>query len=175
MGRLIPLIGAAIAALVIGGGGGWFAGQMMAPKQIVVAQPVEHITEYSIKDRIVNLADQGGRKYLKVSMVLQVAELPGGAGGHASGEGSLQFIAFESPEGSYEATASGGAAKAPELPNSAAVHDSITSVLSSKRSDELISFDGKERLKDELKAKINTVLPTGMQVQKILFTDFIIQ
>ena len=174
MGRLIPLIGAAIAALVIGGGGGWFVGQQMAPKTIVVAQPKEHITEFSVKDRIVNLADQGGRKYLKVSMVLQVAETTG-AGGHASGEGSLEFTAFEQPAGSYEATASGGAAKAPELPNSAAVHDAITTVLSSKRSDELASNDGKERLKDELKAKINTVLPTGMSVKKILFTDFIIQ
>ena len=172
MGKLIPLIGAAIAALVIGGGGGWFAGQMMAPKQIVVAQPQEHITEYAIKDRIVNLADQGGRKYLKVSMVLQISE-SAGAGGHASGE--LEFTAWEQPAGSFEATASGGAAKAPELPNSAAVHDAITTVLGSKRSDELISNDGKERLKDELKAKINTVLPSGMAVKKILFTDFIIQ
>jgi flagellar basal body-associated protein FliL len=175
MGRLIPLIGAAIAALVLGGGGGWFVGQQMAPKTIVVAEQKPHISEHAIKDRIVNLADQGARKYLKVSMVLQVAELPGGAGGHASGEGTLQFTALEQPAGSYEATASGGAAKAPELPNSSAVHDAITTVLSSKRSDELISNDGKERLKDELKAKINTVMPSGMTVQKILFTDFIIQ
>jgi flagellar basal body-associated protein FliL len=174
MGRLIPLIGAAIAALVLGGGGGWFVGQQMAPKTIVVAEQKPHVTEYAVKDRIVNLADQGARKYLKVSMVLQVAELPG-AGGHASGEGTLEFTAFEQPAGGYEATASGGAAKAPELPNTAAVHDAITTVLSSKRSDELVNNDGKERLKDELKAKINTVLPTGMTVQKILFTDFIIQ
>ena len=174
MGRLIPLIGAAIAALVIGGGGGWFVGQQMAPKTIVVAEQKPHITEFAIKDRVVNLADQGARKYLKVSLVLQVAELKG-AGGHASGEGTLEFTAYEQPSGAYEATASGGAAKAPELPNSSAVHDAMTTVLSSKRSDELISNDGKERLKDELKAKINTVMPTGMSVQKILFTDFIIQ
>ena len=32
-----------------------------------------------------------------------------GAGGHASGDGSLEFTAFEQPAGSYEATASGGA------------------------------------------------------------------
>ena len=173
MGRLIPLIGAAIAALVLGGGGGWFVGQQMAPKTIVVAEEKPHITEYAIKDRIVNLADQGARKYLKVSMVLQVAELKG-AGGHASGEGTLEFTVFEQSGGSYEATAS-GPAKAPELPNAPAVHDAITTVLSSKISSELVSNDGKERLKDELKAKINTVMPTGMSVQKILFTDFIIQ
>ena len=174
MGKLIPLIGAAVAALVIGGGGGWFVGQQMAPKTIVVAEEKPHVTDYAIAPRVVNLADQGARKYLKVSMVLQVAELKG-AGGHASGEGTLEFTAFEQPAGGYEATASGGAAKAPELPNAAAVQDAIISVLSSKRSDELISHDGKERLKDELKAKINTVLPTGLSVVKILFTDFIIQ
>lgn len=174
MGKLIPLIGAAVVALVLGGGGGWFVGQQMAPKTIVVAEEKPHITEFAIKDRVVNLADQGARKYLKVSVVLQVAELKG-AGGHASGEGTLEFTAYEQPAGSYEATASGGAAKAPELPNASAVHDAMTTVLSSKRSDELISNDGKERLKDELKAKINTVMPTGMSVQKILFTDFIIQ
>ena len=174
MGRLIPLIGAAIAALVLGGGGGWFVGQQMAPKTIVVAEEKPHITDFTLEPRIVNLADQGARKYLKVTMVLQVAE-KSGAGGHASSDGTIEFTAFEQPSGSYEATASGGAAKAPELPNSSAVHDAITTVLSSKRSDELISNDGKERLKDELKAKINTVMPTGMTVQKILFTDFIIQ
>ncbi|HEU5315059.1 MAG TPA: flagellar basal body-associated FliL family protein [Chloroflexota bacterium] len=175
MGRLIPLLGAAIVALLLGGGGGWFVGQMMAPKTIVVAEEKPHITEYTIKDRVVNLADQGARKYLKVSMVLQVAEKAGAAGGHAAGDSTLEFTVFESQSGSYEATASGGAAKAPEIPNAPAVHDAITTVLSSKRSDELVGNDGKERLKDELKAKINTVLPTGMTVQKILFTDFIIQ
>ena len=174
MGRLIPLIGAAVVALLLGGGGGWFVGQMMAPKTIVVAEEKPHITEFTIKDRVVNLADQGSRKYLKVSMVLQAAESKA-AGGHAAGDGTLEFVMFEQPAGSYEATASGGAAKAAEIPNAPAVHDAITTVLSSKRSDELVSNDGKERLKDELKAKINTVLPPGMQVVKILFTDFIIQ
>src|ERR687898_902649 len=104
MGRLIPLIGAAIAALVLGGGGGWFVGQQMAPKTIVVAEEKPHITDYAIKDRIVNLADQGARKYLKVSMVLQIAESKGaGAGGHAADEGTLQFTSFETTTGSYEA------------------------------------------------------------------------
>jgi flagellar basal body-associated protein FliL len=174
MGRLIPLIGAAVVALILGGGGGWFVGQTMAPKTIVVAEEKPHITEFTIKDRIVNLADQGNRKYLKVTMVLQVAELKG-AGGHAAGDGTLEFTIFERPDGSYEASEGGGAAKAPELPNAPLVHDAITTVLSSKRSDELVGNEGKERLKDELKAKINTVLPPGMQVVKILFTDFIIQ
>ena len=175
MGRLIPLLGAAVVALLLGGGGGWFVGQMMAPKTIVVAEEKPHITEFTIKDRVVNLADQGARKYLKVSMVLEVAEKAGAVGGHAAGDSTIEFMMFEQPAGSYEATASGGAAKAAEVPNAPAVHDAITTVLSSKRSDELVGNEGKERLKDELKAKINTVLPAGMQVQKILFTDFIIQ
>jgi len=174
MARLIPLIGAAIAALVIGGGAGWYFGNVSAPKTVVVAEQPPHITEYAIKDRIVNLADQGGRRYLKVSMVLQVAESKNKA--HASeGEGTIVFTGWEQPAGSVEATASGGAPKAPELPNAPQVHDAITTVLSAKRSDEVLTTDGRERLREELRVKINTVMPAGQQVVKVLFTDFILQ
>ena len=48
-------------------------------------------------------------------------------------------------------------------------------MLTSKRTDELMTFDGRERLRDELMLKLNTVMPTEQQVVKIFFTDFIIQ
>jgi len=38
-----------------------------------------------------------------------------------------------------------------------------------------MTFDGRERLRDELMLKLNTVMPTEQQVVKIFFTDFIIQ
>ena len=174
MARLIPLIGAAIAALVLGGGAGWYFGNVSAPKTVIVAEEPPHVTEYTIKDRIVNLADQGGRRYLKVTMVLQVAESKNKA--HAAeGEGTIQFTGWELSDGTVEATASGGAPKAPELPNAPQVHDAITTVLSAKRADEILTTDGKERLREELRAKLNTVMPAGQQVTKILFTEFILQ
>jgi flagellar protein FliL len=168
MGRLIPLIGAAVIALVIGGGAGWYFGFANAPKTVIVAEEKPHITEYTIKDRIVNLADQGGRRYLKVSMILQVAEAAHKAEAAEAPEGTLVFT-------SYEATSGGGPVGPATIPNSPQVQDAITVVLSSKRSDELMTNDGKERLREELKTKINTVMPAGQSVVKIFFTDFIIQ
>jgi flagellar basal body-associated protein FliL len=41
--------------------------------------------------------------------------------------------------------------------------------------DELVTSDGKERAREELKGKINAALPKTQQVAKVLFTDFIIQ
>jgi flagellar basal body-associated protein FliL len=168
MARLIPLIGAAIAALVIGGGAGWYFGFASAPRTVIVAEEKPHITEYTIKDRIVNLADQGGRRYLKVSMIFQVAESTHKAQASDAPGGTLVFTG-------YEATSGGGAVGPGTIPNTPQVQDAITVVLSSKRSDELMSNDGKERLREELKAKVNTVMPAGQSVVKVFFTDFIIQ
>lgn len=177
MGRLIPLIGAAIAALVIGGGAGWYFGIASAPKTVIVAEEKPHFVEYTIKDRIVNLADQGGRRYLKVSMVLQVAQTKSEKHAGPAG-GELQFVVFEQPAGTIEAAGGGGGGGAPaavEVPNAPQVHDAITTVLNSKRSEQIMTNEGRERLREELRARINTVMPAGTQVAKVYFTDFIIQ
>jgi flagellar protein FliL len=172
MARLLPLVGAAVIALLLGGGAGWYFGFANAPKTVVVAAEEPQYVEYEIHDRIVNLADQGGRRYLKLSMALQVQLLK--AGPEATG-GGLVFTSYESaPSESMEAAASkpgeGGV-----LPNLPRVHDALTTVLSAKRADEVSSAAGKERLKDELKAAINRVLPPDHQVVKVYFTEFIIQ
>ena len=38
-----------------------------------------------------------------------------------------------------------------------------------------MTHEGRERLREELRAKINAVMPKDLQVAKVLFTDFIIQ
>ena len=73
MTRLIPLIGAAVAALIIGGGAGWYFGNVSAPRTVIVAEEKPTYVQYPIADRIVNLADPGGPLYLEVSTVLRVA------------------------------------------------------------------------------------------------------
>jgi flagellar protein FliL len=173
MGKLIPIIGAAIAALVIGSGAGWFYGQSSAPKTVVLAEEKPHYVECEIKDRIVNLADSGGRRYLKVSMVLQVAEAKS-KGAQATGPGVV-FTAWEQPEAAVAEAAAGGGATPGMVPNAPQVHDAITTVLSSKRSDELMTTEGRERLREELRISINKVMPKEKQVAKIFFTEFIIQ
>ncbi|HXI16048.1 MAG TPA: flagellar basal body-associated FliL family protein [Chloroflexota bacterium] len=185
MGKLIPILIAAVAALVLGGGAGWYFGMVTAPKTVIVAEEKPRIVDYTIKDRIVNLADQGGRRYLKVRMVLQVAEKKtakaadgGDGGGDGAGAsrpwvpGTPRFVDWEQPGTIVEVVAKDTTAELPNLPQ---VHDAITTVLTSKRTDELMTFDGRERLRDELMLKLNTVMPTEQQVVKIFFTDFIIQ
>ena len=166
------MIVAAVAALVLGGGAGWYAGSVSAPKTIVVAEEPPTYHEYAIADRIVNLADQGGRRYVKLAMVLQVQKTKSKP--QAAGR-EVVFTTFEPVgAGTIEAAA---LTKDPAgaLPNLPRVHDVITTVLSSKRADELITAAGKERLKEELKAAINRVLPSDQQVVKVYFTDFILQ
>lgn len=172
MGKLIPIIGAAIAALVIGGGAGWVFGQSSAPKTVVVAEEKPHYVEYEIKDRIVNLADPGGRRYLKLSMVLQVAEKKAAA--HASGS-TIEFTSWEAPVAAGPEAAGSAPPATTTLPNAPQVHDAITTVLTAKRSDEVMTIEGRERLREELKVAINKIMPKESQVAKIFFTDFIVQ
>lgn len=55
------------------------------------------------------------------------------------------------------------------------VTDSILGLLSSKTRDEISTLGGKTDLKDELKTKLNLLLPKELEVRKILFTTFVMQ
>jgi flagellar basal body-associated protein FliL len=61
------------------------------------------------------------------------------------------------------------------LPNLLKVQDVITSTLGSKRVDELNNALGMERAREELKGRINAVLPKEKQVAEVLFLEFVIQ
>jgi flagellar FliL protein len=52
--------------------------------------------------------------------------------------------------------------------------DAILDILSSKTSSEIISTEGKESLKLEIKERLNSFLPGG-PVQDVFFTDFVVQ
>ncbi len=98
---------------------------------------------------IVNLADVGGDRYLKIKLVL--LEVPSAA---------------KKIEKKKEKT---GISL-----QDAIIRDTIISVLSSKTSDDLLSVSGKEELKNELITAINQALHKNL-VRKIYFLDFIIQ
>ena len=55
-----------------------------------------------------------------------------------------------------------------------AIRDLIIRVLSSKTVEEIQTSKGKEKLKEEIKRKINEVLTTG-EVRNVYFTEFVIQ
>ena len=55
-----------------------------------------------------------------------------------------------------------------------AIRDLIIQILSSKTVEEIQTAKGKEKLKEEIKRKINQLLTTG-EVKNVYFTEFVIQ
>jgi flagellar FliL protein len=55
-----------------------------------------------------------------------------------------------------------------------AIRDMIIQILSSKTVEEIQTARGKEKLKEEIKRKINSILTTG-EVTNVYFTEFVIQ
>ena len=55
-----------------------------------------------------------------------------------------------------------------------AIRDMIISILSSKSVEEIQTAQGKQKLKDEIKRKINSFLTTG-EIRNVYFTEFVIQ
>ena len=109
--------------------------------------------------KVVNLADPGGYRYLKVNIVLEV--LPADP---------AEFYAL-----------SGEARKAAEEQLRVAldekrpiIEDIVTIKLSSKTFEEVFTVTCKEQLKQELRDDLNARLPVG-QVRSISFTDFMVQ
>jgi flagellar protein FliL len=56
----------------------------------------------------------------------------------------------------------------------AAMRDRILSLLSAKTSDELLSAEGKDKLRKELREKISEILPKG-KVVEVFILDFVVQ
>jgi flagellar FliL protein len=115
---------------------------------------------YATRERVVNLADKGGFRYLKVEVVLEVA-LPHGKPGDKLPRG----------EAAKELQKELEAELAPLKPR---LEDAITTVLTSKTSDELMTPEGKQRLRDELRAKLDRI-STDHPIMGVYFTQFIIQ
>lgn len=103
---------------------------------------------------LVNLADTSGTAYLKISMVLQVANAPNGKDSAKQGEAPSD--------------------KASDSESAIAARDTALAVLGRQTSDTLLAADGKERLKSELKSELSEHNPQ-MKVVDIFFTDFLVQ
>lgn len=89
---------------------------------------------------IVNLASEGGRRYLKVSLQLE----PGKA------------------ETTQEITS-----------HQTQIIDTLITVLSSKTAEELLTVEGKIRLKEQILTRLNGILTSG--VKNVFFVEFVIQ
>ena len=118
-----------------------------------------------MRERIVNLADPGVMRYLKVSVVLEMAntklkEMPKGDEYKKKQEELKKDMGATSPM----------------------IDDELTAILTGKSSAELMSPDGKTRLRDEIKLRVNKSLekmahdPAERQeILTVYFSDFIIQ
>jgi flagellar protein FliL len=174
--KLFIIIGAIAAVVVIAlvavlAGGGKKAAAK-ATEQATETQRHYGLAEFP--PIIVNLSDSSS--YLKVTLQLEydedvIAEMEaakhgtkgqGEGGGGAGGEGKKE--------------SAGGGLPHMILKREPMIKDAIIRVLSSKKVEELLTSDGKEKLKEELVEAINEAI--GLEespIVNIYFTEFIIQ
>ena len=113
---------------------------------------------YVWKERVVNLADEGVRRYLKVGMSIEFTT-------HAD------EFRKASPEERAQKLAEFEKSIAPNAP---VIDDAIISLLSGRTSAEVGTPDGKARLKNDIKETLNRLLG-GEKVANIYFTQFVTQ
>lgn len=147
-------IGAAIASLGMGGFLYYLvrSGRLTTPAASVsrvksAAQAPTRLV--SLDPMLVNLADPDGTAYLRLSLVLRVAD--------ASANKADDAKAAKDDEGEVDA-----------------VRDTALAVLGRQTSDSLLALDGKDRLKSELQRSLAQRNPK-LKVTDLFFTDFLVQ
>jgi flagellar FliL protein len=103
---------------------------------------------------LVNLADGGGNSYLRVALTLRVADVADKKSAKVSDEKG------KDDKRTDDATA--------------AVRDTVLTVLGRQTADGLLAADGKEHLKAELKAAL-AEHNADLKVKDVFFTDFLVQ
>ena len=113
---------------------------------------------YKMDQRIVNLADVGGYRFLRISIVLEF--LPA----------SPEYYALKAEE----LPAAEDAFRLEIDRQKPLIENVITDVLTSKTFDEIFTVEGKLALREQLREQINLQL-RNRHVQRVLITDFVIQ
>lgn len=151
-------------ALAVGGLGGvmwWMAksGRLGFPAGAAGPAKVEPVKVEAAKTKLValepllvNLADEGGKSYLRVGMTLEIEDPPPVKGEKA-----------KEPEKGK-----------PTNEHEAAERDAALGVIGRQTADGLLGADGKERLKRELKAAMAEHIHE-VKVADVLFTEFLVQ
>jgi len=124
-----------------------------------VPQPPDEGILLPLGTKVVNLADPGGYRYLKVGIVLEFEPEDPKALASLKGEARIK-----KEEEIVKALRS----------RSAVYEDFITTILSSKTFEEVFSSQGKEHVKQQIREQINTYLGRE-EVLGVYFTDFVIQ
>ncbi len=138
------VIAFAIVALGAAAFGGWwyYTTHFSTPPKEEAKQPVKAKELFwPINSIIVNLMDDNGGRYLKITIQLEL-----------SNKDCISELDSLKPE----------------------IMDSLLGLLSSKTYKDIATFEGKQRLKDEIALRLNNYLSKG-QITKVYFTEFIIQ
>jgi flagellar FliL protein len=163
--KVLQILIGLVLVLLLGMGGGMF--MIWAKLSAVGANVVGHETAaegipgqpkpedigtvVSVDTFIVNLADPGGNRYLRVTMDL---ELAGKAPVHKAEGGKAADNEFTK-----------------RMPQ---IRDAILMILSTKRYADISSPEGKVGLRDEILTAVNGLL-ASVQISRIYFKEFVIQ
>ena len=129
---------------------------------------------------IINLADPGGRRYIKINIVLEFA--PTDPEYYALMDEELHGTAEEEASGSHggeEETVSPFETYVNEFKTQIsnvlfAINDSLITLISSKSYEEINTVEGKEALRQEVAELVNNRLPNYHVIQ-VYFTEFVVQ
>jgi len=125
---------------VLGGGGGEEA-KKEAAKAAEMKEAAKLGIVTALDPFIVNLVDDEGKRYLKVTMQFQL-----------DSEMLNEEVSNKMPQ----------------------IKDTVITVLSSKSTDDLLTVDGKFKLKEQIQTRVNVLLKTGV-VKNVYFVEFVIQ
>lgn len=114
---------------------------------------------YEIPGRVINLADASARRYLRIAMYLEF--LP-------------KDPVFYSLQGEERMKAQEEFIAREVSPLNPVIQDTITSILSGRTAADIFTVGGKQRLKEEIKTTLNSLI-LGVRVAEIYFTEFLIQ
>ena len=161
--KVLLILMGLVLVLVLGMGGGmfmiWSKLSAVSPKAVVPetgaevtpdkAKPEEIGAVVSVDTFIVNLADPGGNRYLRVTMDLELAGKPADkSGGKTAGD----ELAKRMPQ----------------------IRDAILMILSTKRYVDISTPEGKTALREEILNAANGLLASS-QISRIYFKEFVIQ
>ncbi len=111
---------------------------------------------YAMKERVFNLADNGGLQYAKLELALEF-DVPDAKG--------LKGEAYKKRQDEFVKEMAG---RRPLM------EDILTTTVSTKSSDQLVQQEGKEKLREELKARLGEAAGE-FKLMNVYYTQFIIQ
>lgn len=113
---------------------------------------------FDVGTKVIKLADPGGRRYLKVGIVLEFAPHDTAWYSMAPEQRAELQALFETEMGSKQPV----------------IEDLVISIISSKSFEQVYTLEGKEGLRQEIINRINQLLPTQL-VMYVYFNEFVVQ